>query len=161
MSEANPSSNETMRPRIGEGRIGSFLCAAIGILSVAAVLCLRFPAFLTTPELRPHYDVELLRLVLAVSMVIAAGLGVVSLMLGGPRLRVAIGLSCLFLAMLLGGPYVHYADFAQPRFYFGLDWLVLDLFFTGVAFAFLEFAFPRVRPDQLPLRDGWRLDLGY
>jgi sterol desaturase/sphingolipid hydroxylase (fatty acid hydroxylase superfamily) len=159
MSEANPPSNA--RPRIGEGRIGSFLCAAIGILSVAAVLCLRFPAFLTTPELRPHYDVELLRLVLAVSMVIAGGLGVVSLMLGGPRLRVAIGLSGLFLAMLLGGPYVHYADFAQSRFYFGLDWLVLDLFFTGVAFLLLEWVFPRVRPEQPPLREGWRLDLGY
>jgi hypothetical protein len=30
------------RPRIGEGRIGGFLCAAIGLLSVAAVLCLRY-----------------------------------------------------------------------------------------------------------------------
>jgi sterol desaturase/sphingolipid hydroxylase (fatty acid hydroxylase superfamily) len=161
MAEVNSRSDPNVRPRIGEGRIGSFLCAAIGLLSVAAVLCLRFPAFLTTPELRTHYDVELLRLVLAVSMVIGAGLGVLSLMLGGPRLRVAIGLSGLFLAMLLGGPYVRYADFAQPRFYFGLDWLVLDLFFTGVAFALLEWVFPKVRPEQLPLRDGWRLDLGY
>ena len=65
----------TTRPRIGEGRIGSFLCASIGLLSVAAVLCLRFPAFLTTSKLRPHYDLELPRLVLAVSMVIGASLG--------------------------------------------------------------------------------------
>jgi sterol desaturase/sphingolipid hydroxylase (fatty acid hydroxylase superfamily) len=152
---------ENARPRIGEGRIGSFICAAIGLLSVAAVLCLRFPAFLTTPELRPHYDVELLRLVLAVSMVIAAGLGVLSIALGGPRLRAAIGLSALLLAMLLGGPYVPSADFNQPRFYLGLDWLVLDLFFTGAAFVLLEWVFPQVRPEQPPLRDGWKLDLGY
>ena len=111
---------EKARPRIGEGGIGSFLCAAIGLLSVAAVLCLRFPAFLTTPELRPHYNMELLRLVWAVAMVIAAGLGVLSIALGGPRLRAAIGLSALLLAMLLGGPYVPYADFTQPRFYLGL-----------------------------------------
>jgi sterol desaturase/sphingolipid hydroxylase (fatty acid hydroxylase superfamily) len=149
------------RPKIGDGRIGSFLCAAIGLLSVAAVLCLRFPAFLTTPELRTHYDVELLRLVLAVTMVIGAGLGVLSIALGGPRLRAAIGLSAMFLAMLLGGPYVPYADFKQPHFYFGLDWLVLDLFFTGVAFVFLEWVFPKVRPEQPPLRTGWKLDLGY
>src|ERR1700704_3503008 len=115
MSETNTRPVENRRPRIGEGRIGSFICAAIGLLSVAAVLCLRFPAFLTTPELRPHYDMELLRLVLAGSMVIAAGLGVLSIVLGGPRLRAAIGLSALFLAMLLGGPYVPYADFTQPR----------------------------------------------
>ena len=125
MAEANP------RPRIGEGRIGSSLCAAIGVLSVAAVLCLRYPAFLTTPELRVHYDVELLRLVLAVAMVVAAWLGAIGIVLGGPRLRAAIGLSALFLAMLLGGPYVPTPDFPQPRFYFGLDWLVLDLFFIS------------------------------
>ncbi|MGA3001805.1 MAG: sterol desaturase family protein [Acetobacteraceae bacterium] len=161
MSETNAPPMENARPRIGEGRIGSFICAAIGLLSVAAVLCLRFPAFLTTPELRPHYDVELLRLVLAVSMVIAAGLGVLSIALGGPRLRAAIGLSALLLAMLLGGPYVPSADFNQPRFYLGLDWLVLDLFFTGAAFVLLEWVFPQVRPEQPPLRDGWKLDLGY
>jgi sterol desaturase/sphingolipid hydroxylase (fatty acid hydroxylase superfamily) len=149
------------RPHIGEGRIGGFLCAAIGLLSVAAVLCLRYPAFLTTPELRVHYDVELLRLVLAVAMVVAAWLGVIGIVLGGPRLRAAIGLSALFLAMLLGGPYVPTPDFRQPRFYFGLDWLVLDLFFTGAAFVLLEWVFPRVRPEQGPLSPGWRLDLAY
>jgi sterol desaturase/sphingolipid hydroxylase (fatty acid hydroxylase superfamily) len=149
------------RPRIGEGRIGGFLCAVIGLLSIAAVLCLRYPAFLTTPELRVHYDVELLRLVLAVAMVVAAWLGVIGIVLGGPRLRAAIGLSALFLAMLLGGPYVPAPDFRQPRFYFGLDWLVLDLFFTGAAFVLLEWVFPRVRPEQGPLSPGWRLDLAY
>jgi sterol desaturase/sphingolipid hydroxylase (fatty acid hydroxylase superfamily) len=161
MSETNARTVQNARPRIGEGRIGSFICAAIGLLSVAAVLCLRFPAFLTTPELRTHYDVELLRLILAVSMVIAAGLGVLSIALGGPRLRAAIGLSALFLAMLLGGPYVPSADFTQARFYLGLDWMVLDLFFTGAAFVLLEWVFPQVRPEQPPLRDGWQLDLGY
>ncbi|MEI9987413.1 MAG: hypothetical protein WDN69_32285 [Aliidongia sp.] len=115
------------------GRIGSFLCLAIGLLSVASVLCLRFPAFLTTPELRQHYDMSLLRLILAMAMVVGAGLGMLSIMLGGTRLRASIGLSALFLAMLLGGPYVSYNDFQQPRFYLGLDWLVLDLFFTGAA----------------------------
>ena len=152
---------ESSRPRIGEGRIGSSLCAAIGVLSVAAVLCLRYPAFLTTPELRVHYDVELLRLTLAIAMVVGAWLGVVGIVLGGPRVRAAIGLSALLLATLLGGPYVPTPDFSQPRFYLGLDWLVLDLFFTGAAFVLLEWVFPRVRPEQGPLSPGWRLDLAY
>ena len=149
------------RPKIGEGRIGGFICAAVGLLSVAAVLCLRFPAFLTTPELRPHYDVGLLRLVLAAAMIAGAGSGIVALAIGGPRTRPAIGLSALLLAMLLGGPYVPIADFQQPHVYLGLDWMVLDLFFTGVAFLFLEWVFPRVRPEQPPLRAGWKLDLAY
>ncbi|WP_298871112.1 hypothetical protein [uncultured Bradyrhizobium sp.] len=76
---------ESSRPRIGEGRIGSSLCAAIGVLSVAAVLCLRYFAFLTTPELRVHYDVEILRLTLAIAMVLGAWLGVIGIVLGdGP-----------------------------------------------------------------------------
>ena len=118
---------ESSRPRIGEGRIGSSVCAAIGVLSVAAVLCLRYPAFLTTPELRVHYDVELLRLTLAIAMVVGAWLGVVGIVLGGPRVRAAIGLSGLLLAMLLGGPYVPTPDFAQPRFYL----MVLAAFATA------------------------------
>ncbi|MDU6241948.1 MAG: sterol desaturase family protein, partial [Bradyrhizobium sp.] len=52
-------------------------------------------------------------------------------------------------------------DFLQPRFYLGLDWLVLDLFFTGAAFVLLEWIFPRVRPEQGPLSPGWKLDLAY
>ena len=46
---SKPAALASPTPRIGEGRIGSFLCASIGLLSVAAVLCLRFPAYLTTP----------------------------------------------------------------------------------------------------------------
>src|SRR5258708_23412229 len=113
MSDAKSHSDSNTRPRIGEGRIGSFICAAFGLLSVAAVLCLRYPAFLTTPELRTHYDMELLRLVLAVAMVVGAWLGVVSIVLGGKRLLVAIGPSALFLALLLAGPYVSSEDFQQ------------------------------------------------
>lgn len=149
------------RPKIGEGRISSFLCASFGLLSVGAVLSLRFPAVLSTPELRIYYDVELLRLLLAVTMVVAAGLGMLSIVLGGPRLRAAIGLSALFLAMLLGGPYVEMSKLDLGGVYVGLDWMVLDLFFTGLAFVFLEWIFPKVRPEQPPLREGWRLDLAY
>jgi hypothetical protein len=69
---------------------------------------------------------------------------------------VAIGLSTIFLAMLLGGPDVPTADFAQLRFHFDLDKVALDLFFAGVAFVLLERVFPNVRPEQPPLREGWR-----
>ena len=149
------------RPRIGEGKIGAFLSAAIGVLAVGSVLCLRYPAFLTTPELRAHYDMDALRLILAIAMMAGAGLGVLAILLRGPRRLALFGLAMLFLATILGGPYVTYRDFTQPRIYFGLDWLILDLFFTGLAFGALEWIFPKVRPDQPPLREGWKLDLAY
>jgi hypothetical protein len=50
----------TNRPKLGEGRIAGFASAAIGLLSIGGVLCLRFPGLLTTPELRVHYDLDLL-----------------------------------------------------------------------------------------------------
>ncbi len=149
------------RPRLGEGRIAGFGAAAIGLLSIGAVLCLRFPGFLTTPELRAHYDLDLLRLILAVAMVAAASLGAATVALGGPRRLGLLGLCAVGLAMLLGGPYTPIVNFAQSRIYLGLDWLVLDLFFTGVVFVAIEALFPRVVPDQPILRQGWRLDLAY
>jgi len=101
MSETSARPVENARPRIGEGRIGSFICAAIGLLSIAAVLCLRFPAFLTARTAAAlRYGA------------VAAGARGVDGDRGGPwgaldctwrpRLRAAIGLSALLLAMLLG-----------------------------------------------------------
>ncbi len=148
-------------PKFGEGRIAGFTSVMIGLMSVAAVLCLRFPGWLTTPELRPHYDLQLLRLILALAMASAAVLELVTFILNRKKHLGALGISAVILAMLLGGPYVAIGDFSQSPTYLGLDWLVLDLFFTGLAFIALERLFPRVVPEQPILREGWRLDLLY
>ena len=148
-------------PRIGEGRISGFTSLMIGLLSVGAVLCLRFPGWLTTPELRQHYNLDLLRLVLALAMAAAVVLGLVTFILNRRKHLGALGICSVFLALLLGGPYVPIGEFHQSHAYLGLDWLVLDLFFTGIAFILLERLFPRVVPQQAILRQGWRLDLLY
>jgi sterol desaturase/sphingolipid hydroxylase (fatty acid hydroxylase superfamily) len=148
-------------PKIGEGRISGFTSLMIGVLSVGAVLCLRFPGWLTTPELREHYNLPLLRLVLALAMAVGVVMGLVTFILNRKKHLGALGISAVILAMLLGGPYVEIGDFRQHPTYLGLDWLVLDLFSTGVAFIALERLFPRVVPEQPILREGWRLDLLY
>jgi len=147
--------------KLGEGRISGVTSVAIGLLSIGAVLCLRFPGWLTTPELRQHYDLPLLRLILAVAMAAAVCLAFISFALNRRKHLGAIGLSAVLLAMLLGGPYTPVEPYRQSDAYLGLDWLVLDLFFTGVAFITLERIFPRVIPGARVLREGWRLDLAY
>ena len=147
--------------KLGEGRISGVISVAIGLLSIGAVLCLRFPGWLTTPELRQHYDLPLLRLVLAIAMAVAVLLAFISFALNRRKHLGAAGLCSVLLAMLLGGPYTPVQPFEQSGAYVGLDWLVLDLFFTGVAFIVLERIFPRVIPDARVLREGWRLDLAY
>jgi sterol desaturase/sphingolipid hydroxylase (fatty acid hydroxylase superfamily) len=94
-------------------------------------------------------------------MIAAVSLGGAVVALGGPRRLGIVGLCATFLAMLLGGPYVAVGEVGSGHVYLGLDWLVLDLFFTGIAFVALEALFPRVNPDQPILRSGWRLDLAY
>jgi sterol desaturase/sphingolipid hydroxylase (fatty acid hydroxylase superfamily) len=94
-------------------------------------------------------------------MAVAAAMGLLTFLLRRQRHRGAVGLSAVLLAMLLGGPYVPLPPPGETGFYLGLDWLVLDLFFTGLAFVALEWLFPRVAPAQPVLREGWRLDLAY
>ena len=53
---------------LGQGRISGYLSLTLGLLSFLAVLAWRFPAQLTTRELREVYDPEQLRLVLMTCM---------------------------------------------------------------------------------------------
>jgi sterol desaturase/sphingolipid hydroxylase (fatty acid hydroxylase superfamily) len=143
------------------GRFSGITSASLGLLSIPSVLCLRFPSLLTTPELRPHYNMDFLRLTLALAMGSAAFLGFVTFILNRRKRLGAVGICAVLLALLLGGPYVPYKDFDQGPNYIGLDWFVLDLFFTGVAFIALERLLPRVTAAQPVFRQGWRLDLTY
>jgi hypothetical protein len=48
---------ETSEPMsIGSGFVTGLLSAVLGIAAFGAVLCLRFPQYLTYAELRPLYD---------------------------------------------------------------------------------------------------------
>jgi sterol desaturase/sphingolipid hydroxylase (fatty acid hydroxylase superfamily) len=150
-------------PKFGEGRISGGFAVAIGLLSVAAVLCLRFPGILTTPELHQQYVkyLDVLRLILAITMGAGVVLALISFLLNRRKHMGAVGLSAILLAMLLGGPYVPRQPFQHGGAFVGLDWLVLDLFFTGIAFIALERIFKRVAPEQRILRPGWQMDLLY
>ncbi|MGE4079745.1 MAG: hypothetical protein AB7F22_29760, partial [Reyranella sp.] len=63
----------------GKGKITGVIAFALGGMAVLAVLAFHFPQYLTTPDLRKKYDVELLREVLLVGMVIAGGLALANL----------------------------------------------------------------------------------
>src|SRR5579859_5040822 len=114
--------------KFGDGRISGVTSLALGLLSIPAVLCLRFPSLLTTPELRPHYDMDFLRLTLSLAMGCAVFLGFVTFVINRRKRLGAAGICAVLLALLLGGPYVPYRDFTQGPNYIGLDWLVGPVF---------------------------------
>lgn len=46
---------QTNRMKVGEGRISGAISIFLGILSLAGILCFKFPEQLTTPEFREVY----------------------------------------------------------------------------------------------------------
>jgi sterol desaturase/sphingolipid hydroxylase (fatty acid hydroxylase superfamily) len=136
------------------------IALALGILSLLAVIAFHFPAYLTTPELRKNYDVDVLRLVLLSAMVLAGALALLNILFGRTRWLSSVAFALVALAAVLGGHTVPVADFPDGTPYVGLDWFILDLLGTTLIFVFIEKLFP-LRPEQPIFRPEWQTDLGH
>ncbi len=146
--------------RIGQGKISASLACSLGVLSLLAVLCFKFPTYLTTAELRAAYDLEFLRTMLKWGIAGALAFGMLTFMIGKFRRLAAIGVLCCIGALMLGGHEVEARPVTDTPFAFGLDWLVLAFVFSAILFMFLEKVLPKYK-DQAVLRPEWKLDLFY
>jgi sterol desaturase/sphingolipid hydroxylase (fatty acid hydroxylase superfamily) len=149
------------RPRhFGTGWLSGVLGIVLGLLALLAVLCLHFPQYLTLPELRSRYPLELVRLAIDVGLLAAMGLAGLSMLL---RRRKALGVTGLVLAgaaLALGAAGVEIPRDGASAVYLGLDWFVLGVLTTAAVFVPLEGAFP-LRRGQSALRRGWLTDTQY
>ncbi len=143
----------------GDGRLSGALSLGLGVLSLFAVLCFRFPELLTTPELRAIYPIAWVRAALFSALVLALGLGALSVLLGERRRLGFGGTASAGAAIALGGPWLESGPVAASA-HLGLDWFVLDLLVLALLFVPLERAFARVRAQRI-LRFGWRTDLAH
>ena len=144
--------------RFGSGWISGVFSVALGVMAVGAVLCLRFPQWLTTPDARALYPMELVRFMIHLVIVAAFGLGFLSIVLSR-RLRLGLsGLGLAVGALLLGGSQVEVAGPIGSGPYVGLDWFLLNLFILGLLFIPIEVLFAR-RPEQGFFRRGWSTDV--
>jgi sterol desaturase/sphingolipid hydroxylase (fatty acid hydroxylase superfamily) len=147
-----------MASRLGVlGWATGVLSAVLGALALGAVLCLWFPAVLTTPALRDVYPMEIVRTAIKGALGAAFALGVISVVL---KRRKALGLTGAGLAVLasvMGGSEVAVATPVARSSHVGLDWFLLDLFLLSAIFVPIELLFARV--DQPIFRDEWRTDL--
>jgi sterol desaturase/sphingolipid hydroxylase (fatty acid hydroxylase superfamily) len=146
--------------RFGTGWISGVLAVAIGLLCVAAVLCLHFPQWLTLPELRGRYPLPLVRQAIDWSILLGLVVSAVSLVLRRKKALGITGLSLAGLALLLGAGGVEIGRPGNAAFYLGLDWFVLGVLTTAALFVPLERAFA-LRPEQGPFRAGWLTDTQY
>jgi lathosterol oxidase len=140
--------------------IAGILAAFLGVLALLAVLCLRWPALLTTPELRAIYPMPLVRATISAALAGSIALGALALLASSGRRLGTFGLLCAALGLALGGAGVEVQEPVAKSDHLGLDWFVLDLFVLALVFVPLERAFARDR-QQAVFRSGWRTDVAH
>jgi sterol desaturase/sphingolipid hydroxylase (fatty acid hydroxylase superfamily) len=144
--------------RFGQGIIATIVAFSLGVLCLLAVLAFHFPEYLTTPELRRSYSVDVLRQLLLAGLLVAGGLSLACIVLGIRRNLNLLSLVLVIAAVALGGSRVPVGNFPDHTPYIGLDWFILDLLGSTLIFVALEKLFPLYR-DQLVFRPEWQTDL--
>jgi lathosterol oxidase len=151
--------NEIETRRFGSGFLSGALSLLLGGSGFGAVLCLLFPAQLTTPELRAVYPMPVMRGLIQAVIVLGFALGLLSIVLRRSKLLGLSGIAFSVLAVLLGGSEVPVDGPVAKSNYLGFDWFLLDLLMTALLFVPIERLWPRV--EQPILRDEWDTDLIY
>lgn len=136
------------------------LSMIFGALGLGGVLCLLFPEFLTTPEVRAALTLDFARALIQLTLVFAFVLAVVSVSLRRSKRLGITGLVLVLAAVLLGGSQVPFEMPEGKSPYVGLDWFLLNLLLLALIFVPLERAFARLK-EQKVFRAGWRTDLAH
>jgi sterol desaturase/sphingolipid hydroxylase (fatty acid hydroxylase superfamily) len=144
----------------GTGWWSGILAAFFGFLSFGAVLCLHFPQVLTSPELRTHYPMHLMRLLIEFLIVGTLVFGTISSILRKKKVLAFTGLLLAIAATLLGGSSVQINENLRNGPAIGLDWFLLDLLLMSLIYVPLERLWPQY-PTQGTFRSQWTLDVVY
>ena len=158
LSKLNQLSQSHGELRTGKGMVSGVIALVLAVLCFLGVLAFHFPEYLTTPQLRRAYDVDVMRQLLYWSMVVAGGLALFNIVRGRARWLALGAFALIALAALLGGHKVPVNDFPDHTPYIGLDWFVLDLLGSSLIFIFIEKLFA-LRRDQPVFRPEWQTDL--
>ena len=142
----------------GLGKISSVIALSLGFLSLLAVLAFHYPQYLTTPDLRHKYSVNVLRQLLLAALLIAGGMSLGNLILGRLRNINIAAFALVLAATALGGSRVPVGAFPAHTPYVGLDWFILDLLGSTLVFVVIEKLFPLYR-GQAVFRREWQTDL--
>ena len=144
--------------RWGSGWISGTAALIFSIAGLGAVLCMHFPDWMTTPQLREVLFQAWLKPAVQATLLLAFALACLNIVL---RRNKALGFSAtvLIISASVLGITLPVADAASSSA-LGLDWFILNLLMTGMLFVPLEKSFPRLR-EQALFRSEWREDLLY
>ncbi len=144
----------------GYGMITGALSFTLGFLCFLGVLAFHFPQYLTTPELRHQYSVDVLRQVLFYSLLLSGAISLANVVLKKSRSLNLAALAFVLASVALGGSSVPVGDFPDHTPYIGLDWFILDLLGSTMIFVLIEKLFPLYR-GQAVFRKEWQTDMAH
>jgi sterol desaturase/sphingolipid hydroxylase (fatty acid hydroxylase superfamily) len=142
----------------GQGKVSSVIALSLGFLCLLGVLAFHFPQYLTTPDLRHQYSVDVLRQLLLGALLVAGGLSLANIILGRARRLSMVAFALVIVATALGGSRVPVGEFPDHTPYIGLDWFILDLLGSTLVFVVIEKLFPLYKGQTL-FRKEWQTDL--
>ena len=149
-------SHGALRP--GKGMISGVIALGLAILCFLGVLAFHWPEYLTTPQLRQSYNVDVMRQLLFWSLVLSGALSLYNIVSGRARWLALAAFVLIGLALALGGHKVPVdSNFPDNTPYIGLDWFILDLLGSTLIFVFIEKLFA-LRKDQPVFRPEWQTD---
>ena len=146
--------------KFGSGWISGVLGMMLGLASLGAVVMMRFPGVFVMKESAALVAHPGFRTGMLVLMVLAFFFAMLSLLLRPGKVLGMTGMVAVLLAVMLGGSQAQAVAPDMTPLYFGLDFFVLRLLFTGFLFIPLETIFPH-REEQGIFRYEWREDLFY
>jgi len=141
----------------GKAMVSTAIALSLGFLCLLAVVAFHYPQYLTTPDLRHKYSVDVLRQILLGGLLVAGGLSLANVILGRKRNLNIAAFIMVIAAVALGGSRVPVGAFPDHTPYIGLDWFILDLLGSTLIFVFIEKAFA-LRKDQPVFRPEWQTD---
>jgi sterol desaturase/sphingolipid hydroxylase (fatty acid hydroxylase superfamily) len=144
----------------GTGWWSGILSTFFGFLSFGGVLCLHFPQLLSSPELRSHYPMHTMRILIECLIVGAILFGIISSLLRRKKNLALTGMLLAIAATALGGSSVQINGTLRDGPAMGLDWFLLDLLLMALIYVPLERVWPQY-PEQGTFRNQWTLDVVY
>ncbi|HZO48115.1 MAG TPA: sterol desaturase family protein [Xanthobacteraceae bacterium] len=143
----------------GSGWISGSIGLLAGIVGLLMVVVLRNPTLASVPQLGAVYQGVPFRIALYFVLVSGFLLAALSLVLRKDKALGGAAMIATLLATMIGSLPAHRAIGVEGVF-FGVDFFILNVLFTGLLFIPIERLFPK-NPDQAVLRDEWREDLFY
>lgn len=135
---------------------GALLC---GLVALCLAIALKYP-WLTTPELKLVTQTSAFKAFQYLVLVLGYVFAMISMILRKDKTLPFVALGLVMAAALMGGSSNEQVASKNSSVYFGLDFFVINVLFTGFLFIPLERLFPRDR-DQVVFRREWHEDMFY